>query len=69
MSVGNGHDMAREIASQLTARGLPVVGYHDIAGKIGIAFQLENDAARYMVRCSKDEACADWFQRMYEVVR
>lgn len=64
----NGHDKAREIAAQLTGRGLPVVGYHDIAGKIGIAFQLENEAARYTVRCSKEEACADWFQRMYEVV-
>jgi geranylgeranyl pyrophosphate synthase len=66
--VQNGHDKAREIAAQLSGRGLPVVGYHDLAGKIGISFQLQDDAAKYMVRCSKEEACADWFERMYRAV-
>jgi hypothetical protein len=61
---------ADQIARELVARGLPVVAActMDSGSKVVIAFQLADAPAKYGVRCSIDEANADWFERMYRVV-
>lgn len=61
---------AEAIARVLLARGLPVLSATsmDAGAKIGIAFQLENERARYGVRCPTDEASPEWFEEAFRVV-
>ena len=63
-------DKAWVIFDELKARGLPVIGATGGEGgrKIAVSFQLADQAAKYTVRCPTEEACADWFERMYRVV-
>lgn len=61
---------AFELGQELKVRGLPVLAacQMDDGAKIVIAFQLSNEKATYGVRCSADEATADWFADMYRIV-
>ena len=63
-------DKAWAIFTQLQDRDLPVISAFGCENgrKIGVAFQLSDAQAGYVVRCPVDEANADWFERMYRVV-
>lgn len=62
-------ERAEAIAAELKARGIPVIGAMemDCGHRIGVAFQLENERAKYGVR-GPVEATADWFEAMYRAV-
>jgi hypothetical protein len=63
-------ELAEEIARELLIRGLPVIAAcgSDMGRKIGIAFQLQNEKARYGCRCPIEKANTEWFERMYRAV-
>lgn len=64
------YQKAAEIADQLLARGIPVIGFSDLdmGAKIGIAFQLSGERAKYAAKLPMDEATVDRFEELYRVV-
>lgn len=62
---------AAEIANTLLGEGVPVIGFSDMDGghRIGIAFQLTDERAKYATRLPVEEASAERFRALYEAVR
>ena len=65
------YQRAADIADLLLSRGFPVVGFADLDGghAIGIAFQLQDEPAKYATRLPLADASPERFAQLYEAVK
>lgn len=65
------YQQGAKIADELMAEGVPVIGFHvaRFGARIGMTFQLQDEAARYTCLAPVGEASVKHFRDYYEAMK